>query len=810
MTVSAVKNFMLYCPKCQQTYEEGTLRFCNNDGVRLISSSGAAQKKPSGVFSSLLGRSAPKRSGSQNDEKLAAIPRFAQLEQPPQQKPSSQAFTPPPVSKIFKAEPEAKPQIQQPERQTEQVKPEIKEVKPEAEEEKTERKFLTVKPIPRTVKPSEIPSGTASVGDRKTNPTGRAALTWQQPQVLFGQTIKGRYQIIELFGQDEASLSYLAEDKIVPNKKVLVRILMNERASDDSEGKILAEEIVSLSHINHPNIGGVMDSGELPEGKPFIITEFIEGKSVKDMLQRTGQFNAARVARIIRQASYALSEVHQNGILHRNLKPENIILTVSESGKEQVKLTGFGILYGNSDERNAAYLAPEQIDGKAVNYAADIYSLAVIAYQMLTNRLPFNVSSTGDLIRAQRKGLTVYPTNLRLDLPPLADKVLEKALSFSASDRYPKARDFGDAFFNALTTAAQWESEKAEEVEIITDEEQIEETPKDSIPRPAFLKSDSEDEFSLEIPPIAADASDQSSAKGERVEKIETLENGSVKTTGELPWEKRSPEPVQVASRSWMLMSVLGLVLLLAVSLAVWYILWTRSNNPALVEETPPANNQITEEVLNQDANASQNSLSATEVNEIPPIKRSVEQPPNTIYFENSKQNLDADLAKKFLGFSLYYPKDWLKTSTKGNFLDISKKSADGIPVKQMLITRYDSKGTFNQDKASFANLAEKSNNDLKTILPNYKLISARETQIQNGRWKVYEVKFQNAGKTENGGEIMLWGRRLWIPVQRPGTKSGFVITMLATSLSTDVKGIEDVGVNDELATILETFEPAE
>ena len=85
---------------------------------------------------------------------------------------------------------------------------------------------------------------------------------------------------------------------------------------------------------------------------------------------------------------------------------------------------------------------------------------------------------------------------------------------------------------------------------------------------------------------------------------------------------------------------------------------------------------------------------------------------------------------------------------------------------------------------------------------------SAAETTIQNGRWKAYEVKFQNAGKTGSGDEITLWGRRLWIPIQRPGMKNGFVITMLATSLSEDVKDINDVAVKGELAAILETFEP--
>ena len=803
---------MLYCPKCEQKYEEGTLRFCNNDGARLIPSAGGLPKRTEGVFSSILGRAS--NLDREKDEKLASIPHFSPPERKSQQ--PNQAFAPPAASKIFKAEPETKPQIEKPkppvvrvEAKIEQAKPEIKESKPKIEQPQPEKRFVTVKPIPRTVKPSEIPSGTASVGDRKAKPAGRDALSWQKPEVLIGQMIKGRYRIRELSALDEWSISYLAEDKIVPGKKVSVKILMDVRAEDDWESKILSEEIVALSHINHPNIASVVDSGELPEGKPFIINEFVEGKSVKEMLQRTGQFNALRVARIIRQASYALSEVHQNGILHRNLKPENIILTVSESGKEQVKISGFGVLYDDLDEKNAAYQSPEMIDGKEINYASDLYSLAVVAYQMLTNRLPFRAASARDLLRAQQKGLTVHPTNLRLDLPSAVDKILEKALSFSADERYPKVRDFGDAFFNALTSAAPWEKkgDKAEEVEIITDDEKIEPTTEKAIPKPISLKTEAKADMpDLELPPIVKTEPKiiREKTEGEKEPQVLEIE---AKTSEELPWEKRSPEPVQVASKSWMMFSALGLIVLLLIGWAVWYSFLNRQNNPIIIEESS-TNNQTAENVVNPDTNAPQNILSPSEVNEIPPNKRSVEQPPNTVFFENSKQNLDSNLAKRFLGFSLYYPKDWVTTPTKENFLDISKRSADGIPVKQMIITRYDSRGTFSQDKEMFESLAAKSNEDLKKILPNYKLISAGETQIQNGRWKVYEVKFQNAGKTDNGGEIILWGRRIWIPVQRPGTKSGFVITMLATSLSPDVKGIGDVGVSDELSTILETFEP--
>ena len=130
--------------------------------------------------------------------------------------------------------------------------------------------------------------------------------------------------------------------------------------------------------------------------------------------------------------------------------------------------------------------------------------------------------------------------------------------------------------------------------------------------------------------------------------------------------------------------------------------------------------------------------------------------------------------------------------------------------MKKAVITRYNSLGTFNADRKLIDALKQKSDKDLGSILTLYKVFSDSETTIQNGRWKAFEVKFQGGIiRNDNGDEMQVWGRRFWIPVQRPGMKSGFVITLLATSLADDVTSLDQVAVNDDLAQILETFEPA-
>lgn len=813
---------MLYCPKCQKTYEDGSQRFCINDGGRLLPAQNLskAENKQTGVFTNLLGRIEPR---SEHDEKLASIPRFVRSEQTP-----LPSFQPPKDNKLFKDENEIELELEpvKPIEKPKSIFPPINREIPKPQEtlkvQEVPKDQELPKPLPRTVKPEEIPSGQAKLGDRQTHPTGRLALTLENPRVLVGQVVKGRYQIVEIVGANDSNLAYLAEDKLAHNKKVFLRVLMDEGATDEFTRAIYAEERTSLSLINHPNIARVVDSGELPEGKPFVVTEYTESGSIRNLLQKNGQLNVLRTARIIRQTAYALSEVHQNGILHRNLKPENILLSVSEAGTEQVKITNFGISNSKTKE-NVSYKAPEILEGKTATFAGDIFSLAVIAYEMLTNRLPFQGENTNDLLRREREGLTVHPTNLRLDLPPFADEVLEKALAYDPTARYPKARDFGDAFFNALTTAAAWDKKEettAEKIEllppkkneifllpIVDEKPEIKQEVVESAEKAENEIEETEREAETPELPILGDIHiTPRDAEMNETEEF-TEETVEPKRMSEATWTRRSPEPPKTSVAPLFLISMLGLALIMT-GIWVWYYFLSRPNQPEIVNQVA-ANTQtsVTPETK-------QNPDLAIHDLEVPPLPRQISQPPNTVYFQNSKQEAKGDLVKNFLGFTLYYPKDWKvsenlpgeKVGTRSKFLDVSRKTESGVPVENMLVSYYDSKGTFNEDKANFPKLVRETNETLSKIIPNYMMFSENETKV-NG-WKAYEIKFQGAGETATGEKLIVWGRRLFIPVSRPGVKNGYEITMLATSKSNDVKSVDDVGVKGELATILETFEP--
>lgn len=818
MVTSLVNIKMLYCPKCQQTYEEGSQRFCNNDGGRLLPVSNAEKSanKPGGVFTNLLSRNVPNK---ERDEKLASIPRFVRAEPEPEPIPP---YEPPPVEdKSFQSDPDdielelepaapVRDDIElelgpaaAPTAPVEETEPEISagfESQPVDNEVESEPR-----PVGRTVRPDEIPSGRAELGDRQFAPVGREALTWDNPEAMLGQTVKGRYQIAELITEDESGFAYLADDRLVANKKVLVRILMDEEYSDDLTDRIYAEERISFSHINHPNVVGIIDSGELQEGKSFVITEYVEGNSVKSLLETTGQFNVLRTARMIRQSSYALSEMHQNGVLHRNLTPANIILTLSENDTEQVKITGFGI-GGGMREEGLVYKSPEILDGQAATPASDVYSLAVIAYQMLTNRLPFSGTTPRQMLKSQREGMLLKPTNLRLDVSPLVDQILEKGMALVGVDRYPKARDFGDSLFNALTTVSPWTSEadEVEEIELLPVETGTAEVIP-APPAPLFLDPETGPE---------AEAAEPETPSGSEEPETETEPEAAAPAVDDDPaWTKRSPEPPKTANPNWVLLSLLGFVVLLGGIWAVWTYFLNQPANPAYVPAE--SNSTPVQDGPTIAPNPDQGNLPASENGEVPPPARAIPQPPDTTFFQSAKQNVRGDLARNFVGFSLFYPNDWkvneagesTERGTRGKFLDISRNAPNGKLAEQMLISYYESRGTFNSDQEKFPQFVAETNETLKKLIPDYQMLSQGRIMV-NGGWPAYEVKFQGGGTTDKGEKLIVWGRRLFIPAARPGVKNGFEITMLATSYSADVKSVDDVGARGGLATVLSTFEP--
>ncbi len=803
---------MLYCPKCQRKYETGSQRFCNNDGGRLLpvvnsDLRGRNQKKE--VFTNLLGIEPSSR--FDDDERISETPKFVKA-------PNKDSHYIPLIEReSSKTDQNLKAGKSKPAEKT--AKKEQSKSAPTVKKEPVK----SSRPDTRPENPKEIKKETVKPGGRKPVPTGSLNLTWQNPRILLGQVIKGRYFITQKIDQDKSGIVYIARDKIRGNKDVVIRVLMDQEDQSDFRNKLLKEERISLSRTNHPNVVSIINLGELPEGKPFVVSEYFENESVKAFLKMNGAFNPKRAARIIKQASLALSEAHQNGILHRNLQPQHILLTVSETGDEVVKVSDFCISDGGITNENFIYKAPEQINGQLPTFASDSYSLAIIAYQMLTNRLPFNPASEKELLKSQKKGLTVKASDVNPELNPLIDDILEKSLSFDPSKRYEKARDFGEAFFNALTTSTAWaETDKEtdkKDVEISASKNEEESAKPTSVPVSEIADLEKLEDFKISSQEkfITTDIntdSGESELEFEEYEKLEAdIESEAVGEKDISPvkdtlWEKRSPEPTKEGGMYMTIFSILGLLILVFGAIGVWRYFSSISESP--VENV--AQNQLPnkKDPTISDAKNTNANTNSIENPEPPPPQREIIPPKDFQFFENSKQNLSDELAKNFRGFSLYYPKTWEKFDTETNYLDVKLEANKGFPKQQFIVTRYESRGTYEMDKKNFPALVEKSNKDLIKALPNYEVVSEGGITINNG-WKAYEVKFKGRTDFDKASDnFEIWGRRIWMPPARPFENNGFVITLLATSLSDKIKGLDDIGKAGELGDILYTFEPAQ
>jgi serine/threonine protein kinase len=215
--------------------------------------------------------------------------------------------------------------------------------------------------------------------------------------------------------------------------------------------------------VDHPGVVNILDAGELPDKTPYLVMQYIEGMSLRELIAAKPEgVEFARAASIIRGIGTALKAVHEKGIYHRDLKPENIMLQRLGPAEEHVKVLDFGIakvkesligpstLTGASTMGTAAYMSPEQLRGDRVSAASDCYSFAIIAFEILTGRRPFPADTPAHLFEMQRHGVPAKPAALRPRLPEAAEAIILNGLAFEARARGLSASEFGDRLARAL------------------------------------------------------------------------------------------------------------------------------------------------------------------------------------------------------------------------------------------------------------------------------------------------------------------------------------------------------------------------
>ncbi|MFA5407587.1 MAG: Stk1 family PASTA domain-containing Ser/Thr kinase, partial [Bacilli bacterium] len=265
--------------------------------------------------------------------------------------------------------------------------------------------------------------------------------------IVKGQKINGRYEIIKIIGEGGMANVYLAEDTIL-NRKVAVKVLRGDLANDDKFVRRFQREALAASSLNHPNIVEMYDVGE-DDGDFYIVMEYVEGRNLKQLIKKRGNLTIPEVVDIMLQLADGLSHAHDSYIIHRDIKPQNILIL--DNGL--VKITDFGIAMAlnssqltqtNSVMGSVHYLPPEQASGKGSTIKSDIYSLGIVMYELLTGKLPFKGENAVEIALKHMKD--PLPSLYReLDnVPQSVENVIIKATAKNPKNRYNNAREMYD------------------------------------------------------------------------------------------------------------------------------------------------------------------------------------------------------------------------------------------------------------------------------------------------------------------------------------------------------------------------------
>ncbi len=273
-----------------------------------------------------------------------------------------------------------------------------------------------------------------------------------------GTVLNNRYCIERALAQGGFATTWLALDQQLLNRRVVVKLLTSTDPDPYIRSKF-ADELHALSVLEHPNIVAPLDSGITPAGVPFLVMQYAEGRTLREVLSE-GPMPLHRASRILAQTGHALSFIHAAGIIHRDVKPENIVIQTFGDSPDHVRLIDFGIssIVTSGDKRTTriigslAYMAPEQLLGK-VEPATDIYALGVVAYEMVTDTLPFSAATPSELASLLGKGSYARPSQLRPDLPLAAEALIRQALQSDPARRPNDAGVFGDKLAESLESA---------------------------------------------------------------------------------------------------------------------------------------------------------------------------------------------------------------------------------------------------------------------------------------------------------------------------------------------------------------------
>ncbi|HEV8322611.1 MAG TPA: serine/threonine-protein kinase, partial [Myxococcota bacterium] len=276
---------------------------------------------------------------------------------------------------------------------------------------------------------------------------------------LLGRQL-GSFKLLGLLGEGGMGTVYRAQHTQI-GKRVAIKVLASDKSRNQEMVKRFFNEAAAVNRIGHENIVDISDFGRTPDGFVYFVMELLEGEELSRAMSRYGPLPLPRVGSILLQACSALHAAHAAGIVHRDLKPDNIFLTHHAGRDDYVKILDFGIAKLGEDASDVRtrtgvmigtprYMSPEQTEGVVVDHRTDVYSLGVIAYQMVAGQVPFDGPSVPAIIK---RICFTEPTPLRAlrpDVPEAVERVVHQALQKRPEDRYPSMEALAAAVGAAL------------------------------------------------------------------------------------------------------------------------------------------------------------------------------------------------------------------------------------------------------------------------------------------------------------------------------------------------------------------------
>jgi eukaryotic-like serine/threonine-protein kinase len=260
---------------------------------------------------------------------------------------------------------------------------------------------------------------------------------------LINTLFDGRYRILRKLGTGGMANVYLAEDEVL-GRRVAIKILNDRHAGDDQFVERFRREAKNAASLSHPNIVSIYDRGEA-EGTYYIAMEYLDGRSLKELIVARGPAPIHLAVDYARQILAAIRFAHRHGIVHRDIKPHNVLV----DGEGRLKVTDFGIARAGVSQMTEAgsiigtaqYLSPEQAKGAPVDQTSDLYSVGVVLYELLTGVVPFSGDTPVEIAMKHLSTVPEAPSTKRADIPRDLDMVVMRALAKDPSERYQSAEE---------------------------------------------------------------------------------------------------------------------------------------------------------------------------------------------------------------------------------------------------------------------------------------------------------------------------------------------------------------------------------